>query len=393
MVLPFKKIEEQMGDEVEIRWNENPLGYNNETKEFKYFNIEEQPYEGPIPDIDWADVVFTNNISNFGGPYTLEVLRQTRTRGKLAHWDTDDLLTDIYHGHRLKDTYVNNGLEEMAKHMYAIANLVSVTQERFAERIAPYALANDGKIVTIRNCLDLKDPNWNMPKAPAPKNLCRFGWVGGIHHDVDVKQIDGVFHTVNQKVGVERVFWGLYGRPNINTDDKDNQWQLDVWKGYEAYLARSIRSKRKNYNIYPALPTDRYGQFFTNIDVAIAPLEDNAFNDSKSSIKAIEAGAYKVPLVATNIGDYDTIIKHNHNGILIPRDNPKTAWIKQLSRLAKDKKMREELGQNLYDTIKDQFDLNKVACQRINVYKSMLGWEENEFTKDLRKTEDSDSNE
>lgn len=375
LYLPFQKIEELYSDEVELKFNENPLGLDTSSQTFKYFDPEQRPYRGEIPDIDWADIVVTNNIHNFGISYTAAILMESKLRGKLAHWDTDDLLINIYEGHRLKKTYVDNNLEQGAKELYAVADLVTVTQQKFAEKIAPYAFQNNGQIAIIKNCLDLNHETWKMPKVPNPKNICRFGWVGGIHHDVDVKQIFGIFSAVNQKVGAEKVFWGMYGKPSIPKEDADNQWQMDVWRGYEKYLAGTIRGRRKNYQIYGAMPTTHYGQFYTNIDCSIAPLEPNEFNDSKSHIKAVEAGAYKMPLIATNVGDYDSIIIPNETGILISPENSKSEWIRQLTRVAKDKKFREEMGKNLHEVVSREFDLNKVVYKRIELYKQLLDWD------------------
>ena len=53
----------------------------------------------------WADIIVINNISNFGGNYTARIVGKGKEFGKLVHFDTDDLLTDLYEGHRLKDTY------------------------------------------------------------------------------------------------------------------------------------------------------------------------------------------------------------------------------------------------------------------------------------------------
>jgi len=368
MILPLKKLEELYPDDIEIRWNLNPLGLDIEKKSFT-FGTPEKP---EIPDIDWCDILFTQNISNFGGPYTLRIIQEAKARGKITHWDTDDLLTDIYEGHRLKKVYVENGLEELAKYIYATADLVTVTQKGFADRIAPYALSDGGILVVLKNLIDYSHPIWNLPKIPPQrKNLVRVGWVGGIHHDVDVKQIDTVFKSVNQKVGLENVEWGFYGKPDV-TEEKD-KWQLDVWAGYERMLTAGLRGRGKNYRIFGALPTDTYGKFFTNIDIAIAPLEDNSFNASKSEIKLSECGKYKVPLIATDVGCYNETIRNWENGVLIPANNPKSIWINTLVKLIKNKGLREKLGQQLHDDVIDKFDLGQHVVQRLHLYQAMLG--------------------
>ena len=70
----------------------------------------------------------------------------------------------------------------------------------------------------------------------------------------------------------------------------------------------------KNWNVHPALPADKYGAMYANMDIAIAPLQMNAFNDSKSEIKVAECGRYKVPLIASNVGCYDETIINGQTG-------------------------------------------------------------------------------
>ena len=104
------------------------------------------------------------------------------------------------------------------------------------------------------------------------------------------------------------------------------------------------------------------------MDVAIAPLEDNAFNDSKSDIKVAECSRYKIPLVASNVGCYNETIINGETGYLLDPDAPKSEWVKILTKLCKDKKHRMELGQNLHDRTKDLFNGRKCAQMRYDLY-------------------------
>lgn len=124
--------------------------------------------------------------------------------------------------------------------------------------------------------------------------------------------------------------------------------------------------------VHPAQPPDRYGSFYTHMDVAIAPLEYNNFNDSKSDIKVAECGRYAVPLVATDCGSYSDTIINGVTGYLIDPSNPRSEWVRILTRLAKDKKHREEMGENLKKITDEQFDLNKVVGQRLDIYREVL---------------------
>ena len=129
---------------------------------------------------------------------------------------------------------------------------------------------------------------------------------------------------------------------------------------------------QKNYQVHYAVPPNQYGKFYANMDVAIAPLAMNDFNDSKSDIKVAECSRYKIPLVASNVGSYNQTIINGETGYLLDPDAPKSEWAKVLSKLVKDKKHRMELGQNLHDRTKDIFDARKQAHQRLEIYKQVM---------------------
>jgi len=369
--LPFNKLAQHFGDEVEVRFNKNPLGIEEDGP-----NVGKWKPDWEFEDMKWADVVFTQNLSNFGGPYTARIVGKAKEFGKFVHYDTDDLLTNVYEGHRLEKVYKERKLSEITGWIYNNADLVSVTQKKFAARIAEYCGENT-VLAVIKNAIDYDLPCWNMPKVENRGNLCRIGWVGGIHHEQDLKGFIGVPWLVNQKAGRERVNWDFYGRPPMPQDGVKD-WQQDVWDNYQSMLVRGMKGAR-NWAVYPAQGPDRYGQFYTQMNVAIAPLEFNDFNDSKSEIKVAECGRYGIPLVATNCGCYDETIVNGHTGYLIDPSNPKSEWVRVLTKLIKDKKGREEMGENLKKITDEYFDINKTAKYRLDLYKELM---KNEESKD-----------
>lgn len=368
-LMPYHKLKELHSDKVEIKFDDNPLKLNVKTGQFEYPGAEKD--EAP-EDIKWADVVLINNISNFGGPYTARVQGIALKAGKFVHFDTDDLLTELYEEHHLIDVYKNQGLSELTKHLYYNSHLVTVTQIKFAERIKPYCR---GILAVVKNAIDYNLPCWNVQKQKT--KFVRIGWAGGIHHNPDVKVFSAVPHLVNQKVGRENIVWDFYGMPPPPQNEKEKEdWQNKVWGHYKAELLKGFKGQR-NWNTHFALGPHEYGVFYANMDIAIAPLKMNPFNDSKSDIKVAEAGRYKVPLVASNIGCYNDTIVNGKTGYLIDPDAPKTEWVRILSKLAIDHKLRREMGENLHAITEELFDINKVVKHRLDIYQKSfeaLGW-------------------
>jgi len=362
IIAPYKKLEELYPNDVEIRWDKNPLGIDEKTGQW----IQDWKFEN----IKWADIVFTQNLSNFGGNYTARIIGKAKKYGKFVHYDTDDLLTNIYQGHRLYNVYKEKGLEDITKFIYSHSDLVTVTQRKFAQRVAPYCRH---ALAVVKNSIDYNLPCWNMEKLPKrKKNYTRFGWVGGIHHEQDLKYFSGVPHFVNQRAGRENCRWDFYGHPPPGTPSDD--WQVDVWKKYKQIILRGFKGG-KNWNTHYALQPDRYGQFYTNMDVALAPLEMNEFNDSKSEIKVAECGRYKIPLVASNVGCYDEWIVDGETGFLIDPEKGQSDWVRVLTNLIKNPDLIKKMGENLHKLTEENFDMNKVVGARLNLYRELMSAE------------------
>jgi glycosyltransferase involved in cell wall biosynthesis len=356
LIMPLQKLAELYPNDIEVKFSQNPIGLDIETGEMP-------PDDADYNLLDWADVIWINNISNYGGPYTARVIGLSKQRGKFVHFDTDDLLIDLYDGHRLKQTYEDRNLYDITKWMYGNSDLVTVTQRKFAERVKPYV---GGVLAVVKNSIDYNLPCWNMQRMKV-KKLTRVGWAGGIHHEEDVKEFVGVPWSVNQKVGKENVQWDFYGAPAPPEEGQPKGWQNDVWDNYRRILLRGFK-KANNWSVAQALPPDRYGSMYSAMDIAIAPLQMNAFNDSKSEIKVAECGRYKVPLIASNVGCYDETIVNGQTGFLIDPDAPKTEWVRILSKCIKNPKLVQRMGENLHEITEEYFDINKVVKHRLELY-------------------------
>jgi len=155
--------------------------------------------------------------------------------------------------------------------------------------------------------------------------------------------------------------------PPPKTEKEKKDWQNNVWHHYKAQLLNGFKGQ-KNWNTHYAVGPHEYGVFYANMDVAIAPLQMNAFNDSKSDIKVAEAGRYKVPIIASNVGCYSDTIKNGETGYLIEPGAPKAEWVRILSKVVRDHNHRREMGENLHKITQELFDVNKVAKYRLDIY-------------------------
>jgi glycosyltransferase involved in cell wall biosynthesis len=100
----------------------------------------------------------------------------------------------------------------------------------------------------------------------------------------------------------------------------------------------------------------------------------------KSQLKVIEAGFYKKALIASNVGPYSLDLKHclkngelvDGNALLVDEVRNHSDWAKYMEKLIKNPNMAKDMGERLYETVKDKYDLNIVTKDRAEFYKSIL---------------------
>ena len=97
-------------------------------------------------------------------------------------------------------------------------------------------------------------------------------------------------------------------------------------------------------------------------DIALAPLVTNAFNYGKSNLRWLEAGALRVPTVASDVGHFKQTINDGVDGYLCKTEND---WLEKLEDLILNPDKRRQMGKAAYRRIRKDFNAD------INVAKYM----------------------
>ena len=175
-----------------------------------------------------------------------------------------------------------------------------------------------------------------------------------------------------------------------------------VWYRYEQNLTKNYSLISPDYaeflnqfipnSQYPGVRDEFYRREWTkdvssfathyrNIDVLLAPLDTNSFNEVKSELKFAEAGFTKTAVICSNYGPY-TIgskslfkkggeIDPEGNCILIDPTQAHKAWAKAIKRLANEPELIKLLQNNMYEHVKDRYNINVVTKERADWYKSI----------------------
>ncbi len=91
-----------------------------------------------------------------------------------------------------------------------------------------------------------------------------------------------------------------------------------------------------------------------DLDLAIAPLEVNAFNEAKSNLRLLEYGAMGWPVVCSDVYPFRTSQPPVQR---VP--NTPQAWLQALQPLLKDPALRQHQGQALHDWVSEHYYLSR----------------------------------
>ena len=146
-------------------------------------------------------------------------------------------------------------------------------------------------------------------------------------------------------------------------DGVDNEPYRRVW-------TKPISSYASNYNLF---------------DISLAPLEENKFNEMKSQLKVIEAGFHKKAIIAQDFGPYQIDLKNVYekaktkkgtpsynleegNAYLVNSNRNHKQWYQYIKKLINNPDEITKLSENLHNTVKDTYSIQKVTENRRNYY-------------------------
>jgi glycosyltransferase involved in cell wall biosynthesis len=305
--------------------------------------------------------------------------------------------------HPIHDIIKFNKINEKIVANLKVAKYVTTTTTLFADEIKKL----NKNVVVFPNAIN---PNESQFKEPTPESdRLRIGWLGGSSHLHDIQLLDqGLSKVTSLKDKVQYVLCGFDTRGtvteiNSQTGEHNKRNILPaetVWAAYEKIFTQNYSIVSDDYKknllnytqeAYPneldesyvrvwTKPVTSYAKNYSKFDVSLSPIKNHMFNRMKSQLKVIEAGFYKKALIASNLGPYTIDLKHclkngefvDGNALLIDENRNHSDWSKYIEKLVKNPNLAKDMGERLYETVKDKYDLNVVTKARAEFYKSIL---------------------
>ena len=354
--------------------------------------------------LNYNIVVFHTFIHQTNHDDNMKRIKWLQDKGIKVIMDIDDLwMPDQRHPmyHQIK----HSGLAQMKVDMLKAVDYVSTTTPTFADYIKKSLGVKN--IVIFPNAVNNEESQFQP--NPTKSNKIRFGWLGGSSHLYDIELLEnGISSThYGYKDKVQFVLCGFDLRGQVTEIDKEGnrrERQIQpletVWSKYEKIFTDGYKILDNDYSNYlqtflqtPYNDEDKpyrrrwtqdiskYALNYNTFDISLAPLVESNFNACKSQLKVIEAGFHKKAIIASETSPYTIDLisavdegKFNDKGnslLVNPRRNHKD-WAKQMKRLMDNPNMIEDLGNRLYETVKDTYSLKKVCNDRVQFFKSII---------------------
>lgn len=288
-----------------------------------------------------------------------------------------------------------------------LVDYVTTTTQLFANKIKKY----NKNVLIYPNAIDPSEDQYQPIKNDSKR--IRFGFVMGSSHERDMEQFKGVINSLPQNIldKMQIVLCGYDLRGNINVVDKDGNFieqrkikpTESVWYTYERNVTDEYKIVSPEYKDFllkflpnaqwPNVENEPYRREWTkdvkefakhyrNIDVLLAPLDCNQFNEVKSELKFVEAGFTHTALICSNFGPYSLVgnslfqkggvLNDEGNCILVDPSKKHKDWAKYIKKLVENPDLITLLQNNLYEFVKDTYDINKVTEKRAEWYKSIV---------------------
>jgi glycosyltransferase involved in cell wall biosynthesis len=330
------------------------------------------------------------------------LVRSLQSLGIIVIADIDDYWLPTKE-HPIHQLIVENKIHTKIVENLKVADYVTTTTELFANEIRKF----NKNVLVLPNAIDPKEPQFNEPTLESEK--IRVGWLGGSSHLHDLKLLDGMVSKLSPiQDKLQYYVCGFDIRGTVTEINKETGEQTQrpikpqetVWVRYEEIFTNNYKIISPEYKTYldkfeegdyPAIekenyvrvwtrPVDSYARNYAKFDISLAPIKNHMFNRMKSQLKVIEAGFYKKALIASNIGPYTIDLKHalhqgkftDGNALLVNESNNHSDWAKHVKKLVDNPNLITDLGERLYETVKERYDLNLVTKTRADFYKSLI---------------------
>lgn len=273
-------------------------------------------------------VYIFNRISSKGE----EFIRRVKSIGGKVILDLDDY-PEVDKTHYLYEPFKQNKYSETIFKNLKLADYVTVTTEYLADRIRWFTNA---EVIVIPNALPFDEGQFTLSQDK--ESGSPLVWAGGSSHRPDltlIKDLDSECLTI---VGY---------------------YDCEEWNKIVELMPKSTVEHSQSLN--------KYMDVYNGHKIALAPLVDNLFNNCKSNLKVLEAGAKGLPIITSQVLPYYN--KQDEKHVLFAENTEE--WNKHIAKLFINSDYYQDKSEALAEHVRTCYSLRKVNEIRRQLIESL----------------------
>ena len=299
----------------------------------------------PAPEVmekGW-DAIFYNRVSILDDD--IENIRKQMSCKIIVDMDDDWLLPT---NHLNYHDYLH--LQERIETNLKVADMVTCTNERLADRIRPL----NSNVHVFPNAIPFGEHQFKSDKSEDDKT--RIFWCGGITHEGDLEILKNPIRRLTaHKDNIKMVIGGY---------DDTNQMSKYIWEKMVSYFTSA---RQLPYQIIQGTTPDKYMEMYENADIMLIPLLANDWSACKSNLKILEASVKSIPCVVSAVEPY---IKDDDAPVLWARNQ--SDWYKHTNFLINNPNARQDYGERLNQWAKKKYNLFEVNKDRRATFANLI---------------------
>jgi len=341
-------------------------------------------YEPQLNNDEWLkqyDIIhYHRTLGNYDqmGP----LLEKLNSLGIVTNMDLDDYWSPGEH-HPAYHLIKAHKIDEMILNNIKLAKNVTTTTSLFANEIAKY----NKNVHVLANAINPSEKQFTPNLEPSNGRL-RIGWLGGSSHLKDLEILKGIVGKLKTDGLLDKVQFVLCG-----FDIRGTHTEIDQNTGQQK--TRNITPMESVWYQYERIFTDDYKTVSPEHKDFLMKFIPNSEFDGVANEAYRRVWTKPISTYATNYNLFDVSytldvknaikfgggFEEDGNGILIDKAKNHKDWYSSIKKLIQNPDVVKQLQDNLYNTVKDTYSLDKVTEQRRELYINLVNEKKGKTTK------------
>lgn len=291
------------------------------------------------------DIIVLNRLSKQPENY----LKRAKDAGVKIILDLDDWI-ELPEWHMGNDGFDTPIIEDRIKETIDLADEIWCASEYLESELVNIYDVYVGILKVIPNAIDFNQPQFTPDKQK--KDRYTVGYIAGANHHKDVELLyNPLFKLLGQK------------NYNLLVEGYSKKGESKKYWDYITTIFTSGGKLPENHFLkVEELDIYNYAYGYNHCDLMLAPLYDDLFTRCKSNLKVLEAGAFSLPIICSNVEPYKEFISQ---GLVYTSEG----WTNRIKDLIKNPKKGQMMGKALNGYVREYYDIKKINKLR---YESIL---------------------